>query len=162
MIRHTIGDMFTSDANVFVHQVNCKGIMGSGVAKQVRLLFPETYCEYKRMCMEHEDSSELLGYALTRCEQYAGKEIYVANLFAQDGYGYDGKRYTNYSAFRSALKMLKVHITILQILDDCKLKIAMPYRIGCDRGGGDWNVIHGIIEEELGDFDITLYELPKK
>lgn len=36
MIKHEIGDMFASDANVFVHQVNCKGVMGSGVAKQVR------------------------------------------------------------------------------------------------------------------------------
>lgn len=91
MIKHVIGDMFASDANVFVHQVNCKGVMGSGVAKRVRHLFPETYYEYKRMCREHEDSSELLGNVLTRYEQHAGREIYIANLFAQNGYGYDGK-----------------------------------------------------------------------
>ena len=36
MIKHEIGDMFASDANVFAHHVNCKGVMGSGVAKQVR------------------------------------------------------------------------------------------------------------------------------
>lgn len=29
--------------------------------------------------------------------------------------------------------------------------IAMPFKIGCGLGGGDWNVILGLIQKELSD-----------
>lgn len=29
--------------------------------------------------------------------------------------------------------------------------IAMPFKIGCGLGGGDWNVIFGLIQKELSD-----------
>ena len=34
--------------------------------------------------------------------------------------------------------------------------------MSCDRGGGDWaGRVYPMIEEILGDLDVTLYELPK-
>lgn len=51
MIQHKIGDLFESDADIIAHHVNCRGVMGSGVAKPVRFLFTETYHEYKK-CSE--------------------------------------------------------------------------------------------------------------
>lgn len=40
MIKVINGDLFTSKANFIVHQVNCQGVMGSGVAAQVAENFP--------------------------------------------------------------------------------------------------------------------------
>lgn len=40
MIKHIKGDIFQSGADVILHQVNCQGVMGSGVAKQVREKYP--------------------------------------------------------------------------------------------------------------------------
>lgn len=56
MIRVIDGDLFTTDARFIVHQVNCKGVMGSGVAKQVRNKYPHVFVEYKKACSE-----EMLG-----------------------------------------------------------------------------------------------------
>lgn len=41
------GDLFTTNAQIICHQVNCQGKMGSGVAKQVREKYPHVYEEYK-------------------------------------------------------------------------------------------------------------------
>ncbi|MGF7031816.1 hypothetical protein J2T17_002730 [Paenibacillus mucilaginosus] len=39
------------------------------------------------------------------------------------------------------------------------LSAALPYRIGSDRGGADWQVVYGIIEEVFKEDEVTLYKL---
>ena len=39
-MKHIYGDIFLSNADAILHQVNCQGVMGSGVAKQVREKYP--------------------------------------------------------------------------------------------------------------------------
>lgn len=160
VVQHKIGDLFDSNADVIVHQVNCRGVMGSGVAKQVKARFPETFRKYVHVCETFEryfSLDKLLGRALLTSESFNGRRVYIANLFAQKNYGRDGKCYTHYGAFREALRSAASQISPLG-----KLKVAMPYRIGCDRGGGDWNTVLSIIEQEFGDFDVTLYELTQE
>ena len=36
MIIDKIGDILHTEADVICHQVNCKGVMGAGLAKQIR------------------------------------------------------------------------------------------------------------------------------
>lgn len=50
MIKHIKCDIFKSGADIICHQVNCQGVMGSGIAKQVREKYPVVYRDYKRMC----------------------------------------------------------------------------------------------------------------
>ena len=49
MIKHIKRDIFKSGADLICHQVNCQGVMGSGIAKQVREKYPKVYKEYKRI-----------------------------------------------------------------------------------------------------------------
>ena len=42
MIKIFEGDLLESGANFICHQVNCQGVMGSGVAKQIKEQFPLT------------------------------------------------------------------------------------------------------------------------
>ena len=37
--------------------------------------------------------------------------------------------------------------------------MALPYNIGCCRGGGNWTDICAIIERELTDYDVELWRL---
>ena len=77
----------------------------------------------------------------------------VVNIYGQLNYGYDGKRYTDYNAFRRAL-------TVFSYLPPKRATIGFPKNIGCGLGGGDWKVISSIIEDILGkDFDVYIYEL---
>ena len=103
MIKHIKCDIFESGANVICHQVNCQGVMGSGIAKQVREKYPEVYKQYKILCdyVKNNPNKRLLG---SRQFIEVSKNKYIVNLFAQENYGYDGKRYTNYEAFLSCPK----------------------------------------------------------
>lgn len=143
-------DIFESNADYILHQVNCQGVMGSGVAKQVRDKYPKVYEEYNRWCntMPRE---HLLGLA----QFVPTKQLYntpfrgIVNIYGQYSYGYDGVCYTDYNALRSALTTFRDHL-----LSHCT--IAIPYLMSCCRGGGKWAIVYGIIEEIFKDSDIDV------
>lgn len=143
------GDMFSSTANVLCHQVNCMGRMGSGIAKTVREKFPNVYKSYMSFCNSGAFTpDELLGCTLF-CE--CGEQT-VANLFAQRNYGYDGRQYTSYEAFRECLRCFRDHVPVGS-------SIAFPHGIGCGLGGAKWELIIAIIQEELGDdYEIEVWK----
>lgn len=152
------GDVFSAGATYILHQVNCQGVMGSGVAKQAKTLFPNVFYEYKRKC-DTNTPKELLGTAqLVETQKTYGTEFLgVFNLFAQENYGYDGKRYTDYDALRKCL--IEVDEACKNLNYVFKPTVAIPYLMGCDRGGGDWNIVSKIIEETLTECDVYCYKL---
>lgn len=82
---------------------------------------------------------------------------WICNLFAQKSYGYDGKQYTSNEALRQCFKKLAgmVH----EKNNNFGQTIAMPYKIGCCRGGSDWSDVSNIIEEEFKDCNVELWRL---
>lgn len=138
------GDLFNTDADVIAHQVNCMGKMGSGVALQVKNRYGAAFSAYETLCDSKDD---LLGYA--QCVLVDGKII--ANLFGQVSYGTD-RRYTNYEGIYCALDCLNDSIPK-------DYSIAIPYNMGCDRGGGDWNIVYAMIESALKDRNVYIYRL---
>lgn len=152
MINIVDGDIFQSEAGVILHQVNCQGVMGSGVAKQVREKYPVVFATYKNLCLEEKDNpSNLLGIAQP---VQADDKTIIVNLFAQVSYGYDGKCYTNYDALRTCLETVRAN--------NYKDSIAIPYMMACHRGGGDWDKVYQMIEEIFEDCDVTLYRYNKE
>ena len=154
MLKIIEGDIFESGADAILHQVNCQGVMGSGVAKQVRDRYPWVFAMYRDMCFPYKmldgKTSGLLGLVLP---VYINETQRIYNLFAQDRYGYDGKCYTNYDSLRECLKAVNIV---------CREKtVAIPYLMGCHRGGGDWEIVSKMIEETLTDCDVTLYKYTK-
>ena len=56
------GDIFECNDDAILHQVNCQGVMGSGVAKQVRERYPYVYKQYRQLCENAiEEGISLLG-----------------------------------------------------------------------------------------------------
>jgi hypothetical protein len=142
-------DITTIDHGIIVHQVNCQGAMGSGVAKAIRAKWPLVFDEYlskwKTTYFLNEDLSVLLGEM--QPVQVSGS-LYVVNLFGQNEYKRpaDAKiRHTSYAAWEKALPKLK------GFADQKLLPVYFPYLAGCDRGGGDWRIISAMIEEHLPD-----------
>ena len=140
MIKHIKCDIFESGADVILHQVNCQGAMNSGIAKQVRDKYPNVFNAYKELCDSALNKSELLGSSLG---VYVDNVGYIVNIFAQDKFGYDGKCYTNYEALRNGFEFADKLVF--------NKTIAIPYRIGCARGGGDWDIVYKMIEEIFTD-----------
>ena len=168
MIKIVNCDLMLATEDVIAHQVNCRGKMGSGVARQVREMFPEAYRDYKEIVNRAEHltyelcsakrifrndvRSPLLGHCQIVPVERQGRTILIANLFAQERYGYDGERYTDYEAFEHCIDTLRIQCEAAHVT-----RIAMPYKIGCCRGGGDWNKVYDIIDKGLSGFDVVLY-----
>ena len=158
MVTFHTGNILDSGADVICHQVNCRGAMNSGVAKAIRQKYPKVFTEYhscakdidigfgdKQLSWEH-----MLGHIQPVYIPEENKMI--VNMFAQDGYGYDGRRYTSYDAFWSCLGEIKKYITPDKT-------IAFPRRIGCVRGGANWEVIYTMITEVLeDDYNIEIWD----
>lgn len=153
-------DITNSKSDIICHQVNCQGKMGSGVAKAIKEKFPSAYRMYMQK-FEGTGNSSVIFKALMGSVQYVRipdnernnwGDQYVANMFAQFYYGYDGKRYTDYDAFYNCLEDIKRFAKEHSIVSS----IAFPYRIGCDRGGANWNIILTMIEEVFKDLDIKI------
>lgn len=149
-------DLTISDAQYICHQVNCCGKMNSGVAKAIREKWPVVYTTYKEVFKIYikkynKLTNELLGSILTvDIADHKPVAPMVINMFAQESYGYDGKRYTSYDAFWSCLGHIRESIPKGS-------KIAFPYKIGSDRGGANWDVIYTMIAAALGsDYNIEI------
>lgn len=163
MIKYIHGDLLDTDAGFIVQQVNCRGVMGSGVAAQIKRKYPRVFEFYKKACDAF--GSDLLDqYQFVRDEQTG---VIILNLFAQDGYGRDPNIvYTRYDSFEKALTGARE-----VILDPYRHRvwggqpprnnrIAIPYKIGCGLGNGDWDgVILPMIERILSDFEVEIYIL---
>lgn len=156
MVVYKECDIFESGADVICHQVNCQGVMGSGLAKQVRERYPSVYKEYKSWCNIYKPE-ELLGKSqfvpLVPISEVAngnyqqGDLMGIINVFGQLDYGYTGECHTDYEALRHAFQNLRKF---------CKTflynpVIAFPYNFGCARGGGDWETVSAMIEDAFFD-----------
>ena len=163
MVTFHNGNILDSGADVICHQVNCQGAMNSGVAKAIREKWPVVYKAYREKFQEMENKIiELCGSFESQMDVSEvllgdaqvvgiGDKRYVVNLFAQQYYGYDKRQYTSYDAFWQCLNKLTE--------DFSKSKtIAFPARIGCVRGGANWNVILKMIEEVLGDYNVEIWD----
>lgn len=150
MIKVVYGDLMQATEDIIVHQVNCKGVMGSGVAKQIKANFPEVFNEYRGHAQSH-DSDELLGTA-----QFVfspSKNKIIANVFGQDSFGASRRR-----TFESAL--IWGLIKVKEFAEDNNMSVAMPYNIGCALGGGDWDTVYEGVQAVFSDFDrdVVLYQ----
>lgn len=131
------GNIFNSGATIISHQVNNQAVMGSGVAKQVKDLYPRVFEKYYNACQKG-----LMKLGSCQVVDTDGtKKQFIANLCGQDLYGYDGKRYTSYDAIYTALEKLAKYC-----VDNNIKSIAFPWGMSSDRGGADWNIIITMIE----------------
>lgn len=132
------GNLLDAQTDVIAHQVNCQGVMGSGVAKQIREKWANVYTAYRA---EYDLFTDLNKPLLGNCQLVqVNDHQYVANLFGQDKYGYDGKRYTSYDGIYDALTNLA-----FQMENNNMNSVAFPYHMSSDRGGADWFIISTMI-----------------
>ena len=68
------------------------------------------------------------------------KNLVVCDLVAQDGYGED-RCYTIYEALAKSLMKVNKLATL------ANKPVYIPYGIGCELAGGDWNIIENIIRK---------------
>jgi len=152
------GTIIHAHEHIIAHQVNGLGVMGGGVARQIKQAYPGVFQRYKTFVSNHSSPEELLGRNLMIVTD--GKPAYqydpsngakiISNLFGQARIGTSEKQ-TDEKALRKALEHL------YEFAKMAHLSVAMPYGIGCGLGGGDWNEVQTIIEDVFKDYPVTLY-----
>lgn len=145
MIEHIKGNLLEVKNTILGHQVNCMGVMGGGVALQVKEKYPTVFLEYASFCeIYKDDTSQLLGK--TQFIETEDGHI-IANMFSQDDYGRNGC-FTDYESVEACMK------AVAKRAEKIKASVAFPYLYGCYRGGGDWTVVYGIIEKYFKDSEV--------
>lgn len=138
MIKYINGDLLETDVEVIVHQTNCYGVMGAGLALQIKKKYPDVFAEYYHMCKSAEKPIDLLGECLILPTD-DGK--YVANVFGEEKYWPKGEKHTQYSALEEGLKFLK-----LWMINHGVRTCGCPYLMGCGLAAGKWDVVREILE----------------
>lgn len=150
-VQETIGDLLEAKEHIIGHQVNCLGVMGAGLARQIKSRYPSVFAEYQKLCHSLKHGRELMGQCqLVVAEE--GKRI-VANLFGQYHIG-THQQQTEYPFLRQALEVLK------RTAMEHGYSVALPYQLGCGLAGGSWDVVRSMISEVFCDYPVTIYRLP--
>lgn len=158
MIVFKKGDILDSCADMICHQVNCQGVMGAGLALQIRNKYPTVYVRYKTHVDKIENKRLLLGFTLFTSINGDSDIPFIVNCFNQYGYGRDSKQ-TVYPAMRESFTTLRRICE--STYDSCT--IAVPYKMGCGLGGGDWDevlkIIHQCFDTYKGEVQIWEREM---
>lgn len=132
------GNVFDTSAKYIGHGVNCEGVMGAGVAKMFRDLFPANYAQYKFDC---ERGYLKPGGYTAMPVRLNDRQAVVVNFASQNLPGPDA-RYTwlfsavaNWAEAASDPKRLTRNGGI----------IAIP-EIGCGIGGLKWDNVEAILK----------------
>ncbi len=154
-VNEISGDLikFAQDGafDIILHGCNCFCKMGSGVAKAVSEAYPLAL--HADLETKVGDYTKLGNYTVVPSKankKSANKIIYIINCYIQYNYGRAKKQYVDYDALRLCLRKVNFRYP--------NKHIGMP-RIGAGLGGGDWNIIKQIIEEELKDMKVTIVKL---
>ena len=127
------GDLLEIEVGIIAHQVNCKGVMGAGLAKVLRAKYPVCFESYSRYCKAGQFKLGMVQF----CK--VNSQLFVCNLAGQDNYGTQSCQ-TDYDALATCLT--KLHLKSLEL----NLIPYLPYRLGCGLAGGNWDVVSQLIE----------------
>lgn len=134
----------------FAHGCNAQGVMGSGVATQIKNLFPTAYQRYKEV---HKKYGLHLG---SYVDDWEGRAV-VFNMITQKYYGRDKSVvYVSYEAITECFKDLDR--CAAAFIGGNPPQVVMP-KIGAGLANGDWNIIEKIIEENSNNFQPIVYTL---
>lgn len=123
------GDLFDNETGTIGHGVNCAGVMGAGIAKPIKEMYPNNFLNYRAACRRG-----LLVPGKTMVNVEDGVTIF--NIASQNKPGRDA---TYPWAFSSLLDAAN------QAVEMGLDTIAIPM-IGCGIGGLDWWAVESILE----------------
>jgi len=135
--------------DVIVHGANCQCTMGAGIAKSIRIMFPEAY-EVDLMTPKGDRSK--LGTISSVEVERNGVRFQVVNAYTQFDYRGHGVR-VDYDAVQRAME------EVARVFSG--KRIGYPL-IGAGLAGGDWERISAIIDAALSGQDHALVVLGRR
>lgn len=145
------GNLLDVKEGIIVHGCNAQGVMGSGVAKEVKEKYPGAYEQYYNDILNWRNR-RLTYLGMISC-YHVNDKLRIANAITQLNYGRNtAVRYVSYDAIDDAFK------AIGRFSLEGGWDIHIP-KIGAGLGNGDWYVIRDIIESRTEGVCVTCWEL---
>lgn len=129
MLEFLRGDLLKSGASALVNAVNCRGVMGKGIAWQFRCAYPQMFDAYKKACAAGE--VRLGRVHIHDLGIREGAPRWIINFPTKDHWVSD----SFLGDIRAGLADLVKVINRLEITS-----IAVP-PLGCGNGGLDWEEV---------------------
>jgi len=154
-LTHVRGDavkaLQNKEVDFLMHCCNAKGVMGGGIAKQIKEAFPSTYQAYDAYCAAGRYGEVLLGNIII--------EDRVINAIAQFKLG-TSRRQVHYGALASCIAQVGKSPELYHAGSTMrKIKVAVPYLMCCGLAGGDWTVVVEILQSLPNHIDVIIYKL---
>lgn len=140
------GDLLKAEELVIMHGCNCQGVMGAGVAAQIKVKWPVVFEKYSQYC----PNNDLIG----NIQAVDVGDKLIINAFTQVYYGKRHKAF-NYRKFKVVVGKVKN----LCLKYGFK-RVAIPC-IGAGLGKSSWSEIKKILQsfEVEDEFEFVVYSL---
>lgn len=149
MILYERGDLLSAPVEAVVNTVNTVGVMGKGLALQVKQRWPEVERSYRTACLRGE-----VKIGSMHVVERGGVDFpwYVINFPTKDHW----RAPSELDFIASGLEDLRATITKLGIRS-----IGVP-QLGCGLGGLDWADVEPLVIDALEDYDgLVVIYVPK-
>lgn len=141
MITYVVGDIFKSPARVLVNAVNTVGVMGKGIAKDFKTIYPEMFKQYQSFCEKNQ-------FQIGHLWLYKTKNKWILNFPTK-------KHWRNPSEIEYIRAGLEKFVATYA--DKGITSIAFPM-LGCGNGGLDWEKqVRPLMEKYLKNLPIDVY-----
>ena len=141
MLMYVQQDIFKSPAQVIVNTVNTVGVMGKGIAKRYKEIYPDMYKQYQKFCEQH-----LLD--IGKLWIYKSDTKWILNFPTK-------KHWRNPSKIEYIEQGLKKFVETYE--EKGVISISFP-QLGCGNGGLDWeNEVRPLMEKYLKDLPIDVF-----
>ncbi|HNQ56171.1 MAG TPA: macro domain-containing protein [Candidatus Desulfobacillus denitrificans] len=148
MIRYTTGDILKAEAEALVNTVNCVGVMGRGIALQIKEAFPANYKAYAAACKREEVQPG-------RMFVFDTGELTLPRFIIN----FPTKRH-----WRGKSRIEDIQSGLAALVDEIRQRgirsIAIP-PLGSGLGGLDWAKVRPLIASALSalpDVDVLVFE----
>ena len=147
MIEVISENILNAKEDIICHQVNCQGVMGAGLAKELATNWSNVKTEYIKLCRRTKPENLLGTYQLVEI----GENRLVANIFGQYCYGSDRfHRYTDYAALTKAFDKLRT--------EHNSKSLAFPFGFGCGLANGEWNIVLDMLNTYFDGMSVQIYK----
>lgn len=141
MLMYVQQDIFKSPAQVIVNTVNTVGVMGKGIAKRYKEIYPDMYKQYQKFCEQH-----LLD--IGKLWIYKSDTKWILNFPTK-------KHWRNPSKIEYVEQGLKKFVETYE--EKGVTSVSFP-QLGCGNGGLDWEKeVRPLMEKYLKDLPIDVF-----
>ncbi|WP_321778152.1 macro domain-containing protein [Sulfurimonas sp.] len=141
MIIYTRTNIFESNAQVLVNTVNTVGVMGKGLAKEFKRIYPDMFDSYQKYC---ENGIFTIG----KLQIYKTSNKWVMNFPTKENW-------------RNASTVEYVELGLQKFVEQYQIQgiksVSFPM-LGCGNGGLDWeNVVKPLMYKYLKNLPIDIF-----